>query len=491
METRHVDVAIIGAGSAGLGAYRAARAHTQSVLLIEGGPYGTTCARVGCMPSKLLIAAAEAAHHARDAAPFGINVTGEVQVDGRAVMDRVRRERDRFVGFVIESVDGIPERNRLRGYARFVAPDTLQIDNHTRVVARRIIIASGSRPQHPALLEAAGDRLVTNDDLFEWETLPESVAVFGPGVIGLELGQALHRLGVRVRLFGVGGGLGPLQDTVIRDYAERTLNEHEALYVDTDATVEGIERDGDQVVVTFIERGTGRRLTERFDYLLAATGRRPNTDRLALENADLQLDSRGVPCFNRYTMQCRTADGEPAPVFIAGDADQELPLLHEATDEGRIAGDNAGRFPEVRVGHRRAPLSIVFSDPQIATVGPSYAELEKRHGGCDCLATGEVSFESQGRSRVMRANQGLMRLYAEHGSGLFLGAEIFGPRAEHLAHLLAWSLQQRLTVSQMLDMPFYHPVIEEGLRTGLRDLNANLQLGPAILEHCMECGPGD
>jgi len=489
METRHVDIAIIGAGSAGLGAYRAARAHTDSVLLIEGGPYGTTCARVGCMPSKLLIAAAEAAHQARHTAPFGINVTGEVQVDGRAVMDRVRRERDRFVGLVIESIDGIPDTDRLRGHARFVAPDTLQVDDHTRVIARRVIIASGSRPKYPGLFEAAGDRLVTSDDLFEWETLPESVAVFGPGVIGLELGQALHRLGVRMRLFGVGGALGPLQDAAVRDYAERTLNE--SLYVDTDATVEGVDRDGDQVVVTFIERDTGQRLIERFDYLLAATGRRPNTDRLALEHAGLLLDSRGIPRFNRYTMQCRTSDGEPAPVFIAGDADQELPLLHEASDEGRIAGDNAGRFPEVRVGHRRAPLSIVFSDPQMATVGPSYAELETRHGGCDCLATGEVSFENQGRSRVMRANRGLMRLYAEHGSGLFLGAEIFGPRAEHLAHLLAWSLQQRLTVSQMLDMPFYHPVVEEGLRTGLRNLNADLQLGPAILEHCMECGPGD
>ncbi|EPC01351.1 hypothetical protein L861_12320 [Litchfieldella anticariensis FP35 = DSM 16096] len=127
----------------------------------------------------------------------------------------------------------------------------------------------------------------------------------------------------------------------------------------------------------------------------------------------------------------------------------------------------------------------------MATVGLGYAERERRYGACGCLAVGEVSFEDQGRSRVMRINKGKMRLYAEHGSGLFLGAEIFGPRAEHLAHLLAWSQQQRLSVAQILDMPFYHPVIEEGLRTALRDLNANLQLGPAIVERCMECGPGD
>lgn len=489
MQERNVDIAIIGAGTAGLGAYRAAKEHTDSVVMIEGGPYGTTCARVGCMPSKLLISAAEAAHHARDTAPFGVHVTGEVQVDGRAVLDRVRRERDRFVGFVVRSVEGIPAEDRLHGYARFETPHTLMIDEHTRVTAKRIVIATGSRPSYPALFNSASDRLIVNDDVFEWETLPESVAVFGPGVIGLELSQALHRLGVRVRVFGVGGALGPLRDEKLRDYAVQAFNDE--FYVDPNANIEHIERDGESVVITFAERTTGERITERFDYLMAATGRRPNTDRIGLENAGLMLDERGVPLFGHHSMQCRNGDGSASHIFIAGDANWELPLLHEASDEGRIAGDNAGRFPDVRAGHRRAPMGIVFSDPQIATVGLGYEELEKRYGGCDCLAVGEVSFEDQGRSRVMRINKGLMRVYAEHGSGLFLGAEIFGPRAEHLAHLLAWSLQQRLTVSQMLEMPFYHPVIEEGLRTALRDLNANLQLGPAILERCMECGPGD
>lgn len=489
MQTRRVEVAIIGAGTAGLGAFRMARLHTDSVVLIEGGAYGTTCARVGCMPSKLLIAAAEAAHQARNVQPFGINVTGDIEIDGRAVMERVRRERDRFVGQVLDSVDKLPDLAKLRGHARFEDPHTLMIGDHTRVHADRIVIASGSRPHCPASLKDAGDHLVVNDDLFEWQTLPASVAVFGPGLIGLELGQALHRLGVHVRLFGISGSLGTLQDKAVRDYADRTFNE--AFYLDPEATVERIAHEDDGVAITFLERTTRERLTERFDVLLAATGRRPNTDRLALEKAGLRLDDQGTPLFNPYTLQCRNSDDSPCHVFIAGDANHALPLLHEASDEGRIAGENAGRYPEVRAGHRRAFLSVVFTEPQIARVGLGYAELERRYGNCGCLAIGEVSFEKQGRARVMGVNQGLMRVYAEHGSGLFLGAEIFGPRAEHLAHLLAWALQQRQTVSQMLEMPFYHPVIEEGVRTALRDLHAKLLLGPAILEHSMECGPGD
>ncbi len=128
----------------------------------------------------------------------------------------------------------------------------------------------------------------------------------------------------------------------------------------------------------------------------------------------------------------------------------------------------------------------------MATLGTSRAELESQYGGCDCITTGEASFEDQGRgAMVMRQNRGLMRLYAEHGSGQFLGAELFGPRVEHMAHLLAWMLEQKLSVSRILEMPFYHPVLEEGLRSALRDLNANLQQGPAITERCMECGPGD
>lgn len=493
MEARDVDVAIIGAGSAGLSAWHAAHKHRESVVLIEGGAFGTTCARVGCMPSKLLIAAADAAHHARDAGGFGVR-TGPVEVDGRAVMARLKHERDGFVGHVLQSMKRIDAADLITGHARFEAPHTLIVGDSLRIEARTIVIATGSRTSWPKQFEAAGDRLIVNDDIYEWDALPESVVVLGPGIIGLEMGQALHRLGVRVRIFGKRGSLGPFQDPALKDYAERTFNEE--LYVDPEAEVEAIERDDEQVVVTFLERHTGKRLVERFDYLLAATGRRPNVDRLDLKNAGLALNEDGVPFYNRFTMQCRNDDcrnddESGCHVFIAGDANQELPLLHEAITQGRIAGDNAGRYPERRAGLRNTPLSIVFTDPQMATVGLRRAVLEQRLGGCDRIAVGEATFDNQGRATVLRQNRGLMRLYAEHGSGQFLGGELFGPQMEHIAHLLAWALEQRMGVTQMLDMPFYHPVLEEGLRSALRDLSANLQQGPAIEERCMEHGPGD
>ena len=472
------DVIILGAGTAGLAAYRAAKKTAQSVVIVDGGPLGTTCARVGCMPSKLLIAAAEAVHSAEHSKIFGVHT--QVEVDGEAVMQRVRNERDRFVGFVLESIDGIDPKDRINAYGEFINDTKLRLSNGQIIEGNAIVVAVGSRPVHPPILNGAGSRLVTNDDIFEWPKLPKKVAVVGPGVIGLELGQALSRLGVEVKMFGASGSLGPLQDPTLRAYAIKTFQQE--FYLDVAAKIIAVTEQEHGVGVTYIKDGV--EVTEVFEYVVAATGRRPNLDKLGLENTQLALNAHGIPPINHHTLQA-----DQSPIFIAGDANNDRPLLHEAADEGKIAGSNAAQYPQgIRAGKRRTPIAVVFSDPQMATVGLSFPEVQKRCEGC--FALGEVSFENQGRSRVMNVNTGLLHVYAEQGTGLLLGAEMFGPRAEHMAHLLSWVIQQRLTVSQILELPFYHPVIEEGVRTALRDVSAKLKIGPEVLANCMECGPG-
>ena len=462
MQTLDVDVAIIGSGTAGLSAYKSAmKAAAQagkdtSVVMIEGGPYGTTCARVGCMPSKLLIAAAEAAHAASHTAPFGVHVDGSVRVDGAAVMARVKAERDRFVGFVLEGLENIPAEHKLRGYARFVKPGVLEVDGHTRVNAKAVVIATGSSPSVPGPFQELGDRLVVNDDVFAWDDLPKRVVVFGPGVIGLELGQALARLGVHVRVFGVSGSLAGISDLKVRQAAKKVFQAE--FYLDPDARVLETKRVDDEVEVRYVGLDNCERV-ERFDYALVATGRRPNVAKLELAQAGIELNGQGIPSFNRETLQI----GDQ-PVFIAGDVNNDVPLLHEASDEGYIAGLNAVRYPDVQPGKRTAGLGIVFTDPQIAMVGVGPDRLEK-----GSFVTGELDFASQGRSRVILKNKGLLHVYGERQTRRFLGAQMVGPAAEHIGHLLAWALEQQLTIDQMLAMPYYHPVIEEGLRTALRD----------------------
>ncbi|MDQ3160649.1 MAG: dihydrolipoyl dehydrogenase [Pseudomonadota bacterium] len=486
MVIQDVDIAIIGAGTAGMAAYHEVRKQTDRVALIEGGLFGTTCARVGCMPSKLLVAPAHARHRLTVLPAFGISSDAGA-VDGSAVMKRVREERDRFVGFVTETVASFDQRHVVRAHAVFEDPHILRlrpasdgtIPAFNRIRAKRIIIATGSRPRIPDSLRAAGDRLVVNDDVFDWQDLPSSVAVFGAGAIGVELGQALHRLGVRVHLFGIGGGIAGISDPEVRDVAIRILGTE--MPCSLDARDARIERDWNAVVVHFTDSGGSAR-SERFDYLLAATGRIANVDTLGLEHAGLVLDARGMPRFDPQTLQCGDSH-----IFIAGDANADRPVLHEAADEGHMAGKNASSFPEVYRHTRRTPLGIVFCEPQAAFAGKTHAQLTSENVD---FAIGQVSFENQGRARVMLVNEGLLRVYGEQRTGLLLGAEMIGPENEHLAHLLAWVIQMRMTVEQALDMPFYHPVIEEGLRTALRQLLKALGMGPSPPKGCIDCGPG-
>ncbi len=479
-QVRSVDVAILGAGTAGLGARRAAKAAGASVVMIDPGPFGTTCARVGCMPSKLLIAAADAAHHARHARQFGVH-TESVRVDGKAALARVQKERDRFVGFVLDLIDEVRQENELiEGRGKLVAPNRIAIEGKGEVEFHQLVVATGSSPFVPPpfrpLLSAA-DVLLTNEDVFELEDLPESLLVVGLGVIGLELGQAFHRLGVRTALLGVGGAVGPIRDPDVKAEALRVLGAELDLHPQYE--LKSVERSAKGVRIRFVD-SRGEERDEEFSRVLMAAGRRSNLHQLGLEHAGVRADDAG-----RFLIDPDTLQLGSAPIFVAGDVNGLHPLLHEASDDGRIAGANAARFPDVRAARRRTPLAIAFTDPQIAIVGSGYDGLS----ACEAMA-GEVDFGDQGRARVHGINAGKVRLYAERHRGTLVGAELFGPRAEHLAHLLAWAVQAQLTVDDALAMPFYHPVVEEGVRTALRDLNANLRHGAPIKCPVSEVGVG-
>lgn len=463
MEEKYVDVAIIGAGTAGMSAYKNAIKYTNKVILIEGGEFGTTCAKFGCMPSKLLISAADAAHSIKNFSQFGLELDGKLVVNGKKVMARVKSERDRFLGFVLEAIDNIKKENIIKGYAKFIDNNTLKI-GATIIKAKAIVIATGSASSIPPFLKDLGDKLITSDDVFYWDDLPKSVAVFGSGVIGLEIGQALSHLGVKVKMFGKGGVIGPLSDPKIIEYSKKTFSED--FYLDNDMEVSAqVSRKGDNVLIKYLDKN-GEEKEDEFEYLLAATGRNPDFSKLDIQNTDLKLDDKGVPISNKYTNQCGHSS-----IFIAGDSSNNKPLLHIASDEGATAGKNAGNFPNIVNQKRSANIGIVFTDPQIAVVGKTYKELKDMD-----YSIGEMSFESQGRSRITLKNKGLLHLYADNKTGRFLGAEMIGPHAEHLAHLLAWAYQQEMTIPKMLEMPFYHPVIEEGLRTALREVNSKLEI---------------
>lgn len=470
-------MAIIGAGTAGLAARREVSRAGKRALLIEKGPHGTTCARVGCMPSKLLVAAAMMAHDVSRASRFGIEGTDLMRVDGVAVFDRVRRERDRFVGSVLEAVDALDPDERLEGHARFLSPTTLEVDGRIRVEANAVVLAAGSTPRIPKELEAFEDELLTSDNLFELPDLPRSVGVFGTGIIGLELGQALARLGVRTVFFSPYEAVGPFTDPAVAAAARESLGRELDLNLGFRYRVSQ-SADGDYDVHWREDEGEHKVFS--LERLFVAAGRRPSFEGLGLQASGIELDEHGAPRFDPSTMQC----GE-LPVFIAGDINKDRPFLHEANAEGAIAGRNAASFPDSKPHQRRVPLAIVFTDPQMAIAGARFHELDG-----DAIVIGEVSYANQGRAQVLDRADGLVRIYADRESGRLLGTEMFGPAVEHMGHLLAWAIQRGLAAAEVYELPFYHPVLEEGLRTAIRAICSELKVvcesHPRDLEH----GPG-
>ena len=449
-----VDVAIIGAGTAGLFALSQVRKVTESYVLINGGELGTTCARVGCMPSKAAIQVAEDFQRRKLFDRQGIEGADKLSMDIPTALEHVQDLRDVFVDKVLSSSTDEMGDELIAGYATFLEPNLLAV-NGEEIRAKKIIIATGSRPYIPPAWQDFRDRIFTTDEIFEQEDLPESLAVIGLGVIGLEMGQALSRVGVKVTGIDKQDHIGGLQDPLANEQAIDILRKEFPLWLGTEPVVK--EQAG-KFLVTCAEKAA------TVDGLFVSIGRVPNLERLGLEKLGVGRDERGIPVFNPHTLQL----GE-LPIFIAGDVTGHRPLLHEAAEEGRIAGFNAVQDSPVEF-RRRTPLTIVFSEPNIATVGRSWSELEH-----DAVAIGEVKIGLVGRALIMGKNRGILRLYANTSDGRILGATLVMPKGENIAHLLGWAIEQDLTVWDLLKMPFYHPTIEEALQAALYDLARKLE----------------
>jgi dihydrolipoamide dehydrogenase len=416
--------------------------------LIDEAFSGTTCANVGCMPSKLLIAAAHAAHTIRRAPTFGIDAFPEI--NGAAVMARVQRERDAFAAATRAEIEKLPHGITVRGVARFDAETTLSLEDGRVIGARAIVIATGSRPSIPKAFEEIHDLVLTNENIFELPRLPKTLAVIGAGPLGLELAQAFARLGTDVSVFDEKDKLAAVEDPEITAQLRAVLEKEFDLHLGVKIEA---KRAGDSASISWTGASKGQ---ATFDRVLVATGRPPDLKRLNLDTTGLHLNDHGVPLFNRETMQC----GESA-IFLAGDADADRPVLHEAMADGAIAGHNAATYPKVTSTHRTVPFSIMFTDPPLATVG--------QHSDA-ALITGQSDYHDQGRAKVEARAQGLARLYATRDTAALKGALLFCPGADHLGHLLAWAIESGLDASTLLDRPFYHPTFEEGLKPALRQL---------------------
>lgn len=451
MQERIVDVAVIGAGTAGVRAFNTLKAAGRKVVLIDRGPLGTSCARVGCMPSKAVLHAGMRWSTAR-----GLPAGATLDASGPpALWAHAIQTRDALAGGAAERTRRAAGDDLIMAEAHFLAPGVLQA-GATRVQARAVVVATGSQPAVPKALMSLAPYLLTTDSLFEQQQLPARLGVLGLGAIGLELGLGLSRLDVQVVGADQAARIGGIQDPEILARALARFGQEMPLWLGQPVTLE------EQGAAVLMRAGEHRATVDR---VLVATGRVPNTAGLDLAAAGVALDAQGRPVIDPATL--RAGD---APIYFAGDVQPDRPLMHEAADEGLLAARAALAWLDGQAqpaSRRSVPLSILFTDPDVCQVGMGYDEA---------MAAGARVAGAQGsgngRSKVLGAPDNLLHLYVAPGSGRLLGAAMMTTHGEHLAHQLAWAIQAGQTVEDLLAMPYYHPSIEEMLQSALQAARA-------------------
>ncbi|MBI4066036.1 NAD(P)/FAD-dependent oxidoreductase [Candidatus Kaiserbacteria bacterium] len=447
---KKVDVLVIGAGTAGVNAARQAlRMGAEKVLVVHKPGFLNTCVQAGCMPSKSMLAGAE----------HGLSFA-RVLNDRDEHIDRLMRALT--TGLATEKFEIV------EGDASFLNPHSVRITTESDSIecqAKTIVIATGSRPFLPPIhgIDSLGKLLLTSDDVVaksgQCHTIPRRLLVLGGGAIGLELATVFHRVGSEILLIKRGRLLSSF-DPEFGEERLRAANAEKGFSIRIGAAVRDLRREGDEVVALLEHDGKSHE--KRFDAFLAATGRVPNTDSLALEKAGVMSD-QGRVTHDEYL---RTSIKH---IFIAGDVTDHDQILHYAADMGKVAGHNAVVTKNLRrVDYARLKLVISFDACPSAIIGLS--EQEARERGIDVL-TATRRFDSIGRGILERMRFGMWKLVADRNSGKILGSQILGPKnADDLIQVLSPILYNGNTYGDMLRMTWYHPTLAEILKSLANDL---------------------
>ena len=455
-----LDLLIVGSGSTAFAAAIRATDLGARVGMVERRTLGGTCANRGCLPSKNLIEAARIVHEAAHPRYAGL-APAKVEVDFAALVGQKDEVVHDYRAKRYASVaDGIAELELLDGDATFLDPHAVRVGGR-KIVADRILVATGSRPAVPPIPGLADVTYLTSDLLDADEAqrlaeLPGSLVVLGGGYVALELAQLFARLGSRVTIVA--------RSELLRGYEpefgqtlERAFSE-EGIEVFTRARIDHVGRNAHGVEVA-IERSDGGRLV-RADRLLVATGRTPNTDTLALERAGVQVDPAG---FVTVDAQLRTSQ---AHIWAAGDVIGRQHASQMATPvgarQGRIVADNAFADAGRRFDGTVIPRAI-FTDPPIATVGLTEAEVRARH---DPAVSATTPMEYVPRAGSIHRAVGLVKMIASTIDERVLGVHVIGESAPEIIHEAAIALKFRATLADFVDLVHVYPTMAETLKIG-------------------------
>jgi len=462
---RAYDFVVIGGGSAGFNAARTAAALGQRVAVIDGARrLGGLCILRGCMPSKTLIYSAEVLHLARRGAEFGLRVA-RADADMRAMHARKRRIIGEFARDRVRQLES-GDFDLIRSQARFVDPFTVEVKGGARIRAGHFLVSTGSRASVPPVPGLASTPFWTSDDVLDLDRVPTSVIVLGGGLVACELAQFLRRIGSRVSLIQRSAHL-------LKEFSEESAGvllrafRDEGIEVFTGTRITEVRASGRAFSVAFRRRGKTRRV--RAGHLVNALGREPDTSGLSLDRAGVRTAPDGRILTNRWQQTS-------APhIYAAGDCCGPHEIVHIAVQQGELAARHAARAAGLRPLDDSLLLSVVFTDPQLARIGWREKDLQGRRTR---FLSASYPFNDHGKSILMGAGYGYVKVLAAPRGGRILGAEIVGKDAGELIHCFSAPLAMGATVHDMLRAPWYHPTLSEIVTYPLEELAARVR-GPA------------
>lgn len=453
MKIEAYDVLVLGGGTAGTAAASAAQAALGPdgrVAMFNKGELGGLCILRGCMPTKTMLHAAHLAHEAGHHHTPGIG-HAELSIDFPAVMANQAAKVARFKAAKLRGIDA-GGYEVIDAFAAFSGPDTVEAEGRHFRFTKGAVIAVGSEVAFPpiqGLLELRAEgRVLDSDDVMRLTALPKSAIVLGGGAIGLELGLFLARMGCAVQMVNRSAFYSKVDADIAREM-EGVLADEPNMEPLAPLAPKALRRTADGVA--FDVEVDGRARTLEAEVFVCATGRRPALERLNLAAAGVEPRGAGV----EHDAEMRTTN---ARVFVAGDATGAELLLHVANWEGKAAGLGAAEVPGPHEVDRRSAMSVVFTDPPMASVGMT--ELEARAAGLDVITAVE-RWPETGRAITMDVQHGCWKLIARRDTGELVGSQILGPRADDIIHTVAAILHYRGTTADMLQMPWYHPTLTE------------------------------
>ena len=447
MHGTEYDVAVLGGGSAGYAAARTCASAGLKVVVLEGGEkVGGLCILRGCMPTKALLYSAEVLHLVQNSAPVGVRAD-DVSFDITEIIARKDKLIKGFADYRQSQLESKPF-DFIRANASFIDPHTVQLSNGGQLHAKNFVIATGSTiaPSPMPSLDEVG--CITSDDAIFLKKLPQSMIILGGGPTAVEFAQFFCRLGVRVSLVQRSPNILKEEDQDAAKVIEEVFGK-EGMTVFTATNLKSAWREGSMKVVSFEYEGQTVRIAG--EEILFGLGRVPNTRGLHLEKAGVDVS------LGRFLVNSEMQTNVPH-IYAAGDCTGLHEIVHIAIQQGEIAAHNIIHPDNRRCMDYRLLASVVFTDPQLGRVG--LTEREAQVEKIPYIAA-SYPFADHGKSMLMCATDGFVKLLADPKSGEILGGCCVGPHGGELIHEIIAAMYKRMTVRELAAMPHYHPTLAE------------------------------